>query len=79
MFTALINSASRSPSGSVYGVTFVFFPAAVSSAVLTPTPSMLKAATIRSPRAFAFSAAVTLVQGVCSSLQKRNLIVRSDL
>jgi hypothetical protein len=38
---------------------------------------MLKTATIRSPRAFAFRAAATLVQGVCSSFEKRNRTVRA--
>ena len=41
-------------------------------------PSRLKTATILSPRFLAFCAAVTLVHGVCSSLQNRNRIVRSE-
>ena len=40
--------------------------------------SMLKTATMLSPRFLAFWAAVTLVQGVCSSLQKRKRMVRSE-
>ena len=41
-------------------------------------PSVLKTATMSSPRALAFWAAVLLVQGVCSSLQKRKRIVHSE-
>ena len=53
-------------------------PALRSAGERVPGPSLLNTATMLSPRLRALRAAVTLVQGRCSSLQKRNQMERSE-